>query len=153
MPYPTIVITCQMMSSLRIVLHFPVVHRLRTMRKPNPERDHLASLAGLLAIRAAECEERPAKIGPVQDWPRNIYLPGSGVCPPNFHLSDTRSGNLPHCMQYFTPLSGDSTTCCLPPWASIFWIMSLLADFSFHRLLCTTAPLIHMIICCTSTRQ
>ena len=44
-------------------------------------------------------------------------------------------------------------TCCLPPWASIFWIMSLLVDSLFHRFLCTTTPLIRMIICCTLTSQ
>ena len=118
-----------MMNSLRIALQFPVVHHLRTTRKLNPERDHLASPAGLLAVRAAECEERLAKIGPVRNFPRNIYQPGSGVCPPNFHLSDTHLGYPPHCMQHFIPLFGDRMTCCLPPWASIFWIMSLLVDF------------------------
>ena len=142
-----------MMSSLRIALHFPVVHHLRTTRKPNPERDLLTIPIGLLAVRAAECEERPVETSLVRNWPRNIYLLYLEVCPPNFHLSDTRSGYLPHCMQHFTPLSGDHTTCCLPSWANRFWIMSLLTDFSFHRLLCTTTPMIHMIICCTSTRQ
>ena len=132
---------------------FPVIHHLRTMRKPNPRRDLLASPAELLVLRAVECEERPAEIGPVQNWPWNIYLPGSGAWPPSFRLSNTRSGHLLPCMQHFITLSWGRMTCCLPPWASIFWTMSLLADFSFHRLLCTTAPLIRMIICCTLTRK
>ena len=33
---------------------FPVVHHLRTMRKPNPGRDLLASPAGLLVLRTTE---------------------------------------------------------------------------------------------------
>ena len=103
-----------MTSSLRTALHFPVVHHPRTMRKPNPERDLLASQAGILVVRAAVCEERLAGIGLVRNWPRNIYLPGSGVWPPNFYPSNTRSGHLPPYMQHFTPIFGDHTTCCLP---------------------------------------
>ena len=142
-----------MRNSPQTAPRFPDVHHLRTMRKPNLGRDLLASPVGLLVLRTAELEGRPAEIGPVQNWPRNTYLPGSGAWPPSFCLGNTRSGHLPPCMHHFIPLSGGHMTCCLLPWASIFRTMSLLVDLSFHRLLCMTAPLICMIICCTLTRQ
>ena len=142
-----------MTNSPRTAPCFPVVHHLKIMRKPNPGRDLLASPAGLLVLCTAECEERPVEISPIRNWPRNIYLPGSGAWPPSFRLSNNRSGHLLPCMQHFIPLSKGRMTCCLPPWASIFWTMSILADFLFHHLLCTMAPLIRMIICCTLTRK
>ena len=141
-----------MTNSPRIAPRFPFVHHLRTMQKSNPRRDLLTSVAGLLVLHATECEERPAKIGLIRNWPRNIYLPGSGAQPPSFDLSNIHSGHLSPYRQHFIPLFRGRMTCCLPPWASIFWTMSLLADFSFHCLLCTTAPLIRMIICWTLTR-
>ena len=152
-PYLTTVIIQQMTNSPRIAPRFPIVHHLRIMWKPNPRRDLLASPVGLLVLHITECEKRPVEIGSVQNWPRNIYLPGSRAWPPNFRMSNTRLVHLLPFMQHFIPLSGGRMTCCLPSWASIFWTMSLLTDLSFHRLLCTTAPLIHMIICCTLTRQ
>ena len=152
-PYLTTVIIRQMTNSPRTAPRFPVVHHLKIMWKPNPGGDLLASPAGLLVLRAAECEERPTEIGPIQNWPWNIYLLGSGAWPLSFLLSNTRSGHLPPRMQHFIPLFRGRMTCCLPPWASIFLAMSLLADLSFHRLLCTMAPLIRMLICYTLTRQ
>ena len=53
-PYLTIVIHQQMTSYLPIALYSPVVCHHRTMRKPSPERDLLAILAGLLVARVAE---------------------------------------------------------------------------------------------------
>ena len=136
-----------MTNYLPIALHSPVVYHPRTMRKLSPERDLLAILAGLLVACVTGCEERPTGTDPIRNWPLSICLPGSGVWPPSFYLR-----SIPR-MQHFIPLSGDCTTCYLPPWASIFWITSLLADSSYRHLPCMTAPLIHMIICCTSTRQ
>ena len=72
-------------------------------------------LAGLLVVRDAVREERPARTDPIRNWPRNEYLPDSGVWSPSFYLSSTHSGRLPPLMQHFNPLSGDHTTCCLPP--------------------------------------
>ena len=141
------------MSYLQIALHSPVVHHPRTKRKPSPEKDLLAILVGLLVARVTGCEERPTGIDPIRNWPLSTCLPCSGVWPPSFYLRSTHSGRPPPHMQHFIPLSGDRTTCYLPPWASIFWIMILLADSSNRRFLCTTDPLIHMILCCTLTRQ
>ena len=142
-----------MTSYLSIALHSPVVFHHRTMRKPRPERDLLAIPVGLLVARVTRCKERPAGTDPIRNWPLSLCLLGSGVWPPSFYLRSTHSGQPPPRMQHFIPLSGDRTTCYISPWASIFWIMSLLADSSYRRLPCTTAPLIHMIICCTLTRQ
>ena len=141
-----------MMSSLQKTLHFSVAHHPRTMRKPSPERDLLPSPAELLEVRVAGCEERPKGTNPIRNWPLSICLPGSGVWPPNFYLLSTHSGCLSSRMQHLIPLSGDCMTCCLPPWANIFWITSPLMDSSFRRLLCMTAPLILMTICSTLTR-
>ena len=142
-----------MTNTPRTAPRFPLIHHLRTMRKRNPRRDLLASPVGLSVLRTAEREGRLVEIGLGQNWPRNTYMPGSGAWIPSFCLSNTRSGHLLPCVQHFIPLSRGCMTCCLPPWASIFWTMSPLEDSSFHRLLCTTAPLIRMIICCTLTRQ
>ena len=142
-----------MTNSLQTALHFPVAHHPRTIWKSSLERDLLTSPAGLLVVRVTECEERPVVTDHVRNWPMSICLPGSGVWLPSFYLRNTLSGRLPPHMQHLIPLFGDLTTCCLPPWASIFWTTSLLADSSFHRLLCMMAPLIHMIICCTLTKQ
>ena len=141
------------MSYLSIALYPPVVHHPRTMWKPSPERDLLAIPAGLLVARVAGCEKRPTGTDPIRNWPLSICLPGSGVWPPSFYLCSTHSRRPSPHMLHLIPLSGDHTTCYLPPWANIFWIMSLLADSSYHHSPCTTAPLIHIIICCTSTRQ
>ena len=69
------------------------------------------------AVSVARCRMRREAIRdrPVRNWPRNIYLPGSGAWPPSFCLSNTRSGHLPPCMQHFIPLSEGRMTCCLPP--------------------------------------
>ena len=142
-----------MTSYLQIALHSPVVHHPRTMQKSSPEIDLLAIPIGLLVALVVECEERPVGTDPIRNWPLSTCLPGSGVWSPSFYLRSTYSGRSPPRMQHFIPLSGDCTTCYIPSWANIFWIMSLLADSSYHRLPCTTAPLIHMIICCTLTRQ
>ena len=142
-----------MTSYLQIALHSPIVHHLRTMRKPSPKRNLLAIPAGLLVASVAKCEERPEGTDPVQNWPLNTCLPGSGVWPPNFYPRSTNSGLPPPLMQHFIPLFGERMTCYLPPWASIFWIMSLLTDSSYRHFPCTTAPLIHMIICYTLTRH
>ena len=123
------------------------------MQKLSPERDLLAVPAELLVARIVGCEERPAGIDPIQNWPLSICLPGSGVWPPSFYLRSTHSGWPPPHMPHLIPLSGDRTTCYLPPRARKFWITSLLADSSYRRLPCTTTPLIHMIICCTLTKQ
>ena len=97
-PYLTIVIIRQMTNSPQTAPRFPVVHHLRTMRKPNPGRDLLASPAGLLVLRTAKGEGRSVDIGHGRNWPRNTYLPDSGAWPPSFSLSNTRSGHLPPCV-------------------------------------------------------
>ena len=66
-PYLTIVISQHMTSSLQTALYFPIIHHPRTMRKPNSERDLLASPAGLLVVHAVVYEERPAGTGPVRN--------------------------------------------------------------------------------------
>ena len=142
-----------MTSYLPIALHSPVIHHPKTMRKPSLEIDLLATLVGLLVARIARCEERPVGTDLIRNWPLSIYLPGSGVWPPSFYLRSTHSGQPPPRMQHLIPLSGDHTTCYLPPWASIFWITNLLVDSLYRCSPCTTAPLIHMIICCTLTKQ
>ena len=96
-----------MTNSPRTAPRFPVVHHLRTMRQPNPGRDLLTSPIGLLVLRTAEREGRPSEIAPIQNWPRNTYLPGSGAWPPSSHMSNTRSGHLSPCMQHFIPLQYD----------------------------------------------
>ena len=50
------------------------------------ERDLLASPAGLLVVRVARCEDRPAGTDPIRNWPLSICLPCSGVWPPSFYL-------------------------------------------------------------------
>ena len=141
-----------MTSYLQIALHSLVTHHPRTMRKPSLERDHLAIPVGLLVARVTGCDERPAGTDPIRSWPLSICLPGSGVWPPIFYLCSTHSGRPPPCTHHLIPLVGDCMTCFLPPWASIFWITSLLADSSYRCLPCTTPPLIRMIICCTLTK-
>ena len=153
LPYLTTVIHQRMMSYLQIALHFPIARHPRTMQKSSPETDLLASPVGLLVVHVTGCEERPAGIDPIPKLPLSIYLPDLGVWPPNFYLRSTHSGQLPPLIQHLIPLFRDHTTCCLPPWKSTFWITSPLVNSSFCRLLCTTVPLIHMIICCTTTRQ
>ena len=142
-----------MTSYLQIALHSPIVHHPRTMRKTSPEKDLLAIPTGLLVARVAGYEERPAGTDPIRNWPLSTCLLGLGVWPPSFYLRNTHSRWPSPRMKHFIPLSRDRMTCYLPPWDNIFWIMSLLADFSYRRLSCTTAPLIHMIICCTLTKQ
>ena len=112
----------------------------------------------LQSSRAVSVVHRRTRREASRDRPRSELAPEYisarlRAWPPSFCLRNTSSGHLLPCVQHFIPLSGGRMTCCLPPWASIFWTMSLLADFSFHRLLCTMAPLIRMIICCTLTRQ
>ena len=50
------------------------------MQKPSLETDLLASLVGLLVMRVAGCEERPAGIDPIPKWPLNAasYPPVRG---------------------------------------------------------------------------
>ena len=98
-------------------------------------------------------QKEASRTDPIRNWPLSTCLPGSRVWPPSFHLRSTHSERPPPRIQHFIPLFGDCTTCYLPPWANIFWIMSLLADSSYRCFPCTTAPLIHMIICCTLTRK
>ena len=142
-----------MTSYLSIALHSPIAHHPRKMRKPNPERDLLAIPAGLLVAHAARCKESLARTDPIRNWPPSIYLPGSGVWAPSFYLCSTHPGwPLPH-TQHLIPLSGNHRTCYPPPWASIFWITSLIADLLFRRFPCTMALLIHTTICCTLIRR
>ena len=141
-----------MTSYLPIALHSPVVRHPRTVRKPSAEKDLLSIPTGLLVARVVGCEERPVQTNPILNWPLSICLPGSGVWPLSFYLRSTHSGRPPPRMQHLITLSGDHTTCYLPPWASINWIMSLLTYSSNRRFLCTTTPLIHTILCCTLTR-
>ena len=152
-PYLTIAIHWQMTSCVQVALHSSVIHHPGEIRKSSPERDHLAIPVRPSVARVAECEERLVGIGLIRSWPPSICLPGSGVWRPSFYLRSTRTRCLQPCMQHLIPLYGDRTTCCLPPLASIFWITSPLADSPFRCLLFTTALLIHMIICCTLTRQ
>ena len=142
-----------MTSYLLIALHSPIARHPKKMQKLNPERDLLVILAELLVACVAGCKERLAGTDPVRNWPLSIYLPGSGVWPPSFYLCSTHPWWPPPLMQHLISLSGDRRTCYPPPWASIFWITSLLADSLFRRLPCTTALLIHTTICCTLIRQ
>ena len=74
------------------------------MRKSNPGRDLLASSTELLVLGAAECEERPAEIGPVRNWPRNIYLLSSGAWSHQFPLEQYLFGAPPALHVTFYPL-------------------------------------------------
>ena len=91
------------------------------MRKPSPERDLLAILAGLLVARVSGCEERLAGTYTIQNWLLSTCLPGLVVWPPSFYLHSTHSGRPPPRMQHFIHMSGDRTKCYLPPWANIFF--------------------------------
>ena len=152
LPFPTIAIHRQMTSCLQIALHSPVTHHPRAIRKPSPERDHLAIPVGPSVARITGCEERPTRTGPIRSWSLIICLPGSGVCPPTFYLRSTHSGRPPPCTQQLIPPTRDCMTCYLPHWANIFWITIPLADSSYRLSPCTTTPLIRMIIYCTLTR-
>ena len=142
-----------MTSYILIALHSPVIRHPRTVRKPSPKKDLLAIPTGLLVARVAGYEKRPVRTNPIQNWALSICLPGSGVWPLSFYLRSTHYGRPPLHMQHLITLSGDHTTCYLPPWASIYWITSFLTDSSYRCFPCTTAPLIHTILCCTLTRQ
>ena len=104
-----------MTNSPRTAPRFPVVHHLRTMRKPNPGRDLLANPAGLLVLCVTECEERPTEICPVRNWPRNIYIYPVRGHGPQFSLEKYPFG-APLALQatFYPPARGPNDTLSSP---------------------------------------
>ena len=71
----------------------PLPHRSSPQNNAEVEFKKRPSLQSSKAI-SGTCrrmrKERPVEIGPVRNWPRNIYLPGSDLCPPPPQFSPER---------------------------------------------------------------